>query len=351
MATENWAQDPHVRLGEVERSLRDHPYSYRFFQAVRVLEMLAPGRSPVGRFSRPETETVRFRAHNALAFPASEIQRMEWKDGEAPLMWVNFMGLTGPTGVLPLCYTELAIERARAKDRTLESFLDLFNHRFISLFYQAWQRYRPQVDPHLNRESSLAPYVRSLIGMGTAGLQDRQEVADESLLFFSGLLALQPRSASALSSILRGYFQVPVDIEQFVGSWCSLPEDNQCCMEDGDTVSEQLGLGAVVGDAVWDRQSRVRIRLGPMPRRKYLDFLPTGSSFQPLRALIHFFSNDTLDFEVQLVLQREQVPLCRLGTEGEEAPRLGWLTWMKSAPGFNRDPEDTILMFQQEVIS
>jgi type VI secretion system protein ImpH len=98
----------------------------------------------------------------------------------------------------------------------------------------------------------------------------------------------------------------------------------------------------VIGDEVWDIQSRVRIKLGPLPLDRYLDFLPSGTAHAPLRALTRFFSGDGLDFEVQLILQRDEVPSCMLGAEGEQAPRLGWATWVKSAP-MDRDPADTVL--------
>ena len=59
-------------------------------------------------------------------------------------MMVNFMGLTGPAGVLPLYYTELIIGNGCAAERSTRcaSFFDIFNHRMISLFYQAWEKYR-----------------------------------------------------------------------------------------------------------------------------------------------------------------------------------------------------------------
>ena len=82
--------------------------------------------------------------------------------------------------------------------------------------------------------------------------------------------------------------------------------------------------------------------LGPLPLERYLDFLPTGSAHAPLVAITRFFSGDAMDFEVQLVLQREEVPPCVLGAEGEAAPRLGWLTWAKSRP-VDWDPNDTVL--------
>jgi len=113
-------------------------------------------------------------------------------------------------------------------------------------------------------------------------------------------------------------------------------------MKDDSGESQQLGKGAVVGDEIWDQQSRVRIRLGPMALSQYCDFLPDGSAFEPLRAITRFFSGEEFDFEVQLLLEREEVPGCDIGYEGEIPPRLGWVTWLKSTP-LDRDPGDTIL--------
>ena len=344
MATSGGPPDPDVALAAVEALLREDPCQFQFFQAVRLLERLRRSREPVGRFAHPEREAVRFSAHNSLPFPASQIQRMEWPADEQPRMVVNFMGLTGPSGVLPLFYTELVIERVRAKDRTMAAFFDIFNHRMISLFYQAWEKYRFPVAYQRDRHDAVSRHVGALIGIGTPGLGDRQDVEDDALRYYAGLLALHPRSAEALRGVLMDYFSVPVEIEQFVGSWYPLPVPDQCRFET-EAISEQLGLGTVVGDMVWDQQSKIRIRLGPLTRRQYDDFLPPGSAYKPLQALTRFFLGDTIDFEEQLVLRRDEVPSCELGAEGEQAAQLGWVTWMKSVPAFGRDPEDAILRF------
>jgi type VI secretion system protein ImpH len=129
-----------------------------------------------------------------------------------------------------------------------------------------------------------------------------------------------------------------VEVEQFVGAWYPLERATQCELDE-DGPSTQLGLGAVAGDELWDLQSRVRVRLGPLTRAQYDRFLPGGSAHEQLRALTRFFGNDQLDFEIQLVLARDEVPPCTLGGDDAGLP-LGWCTWIKTVP-FGRDADET----------
>jgi len=336
--------DPVVEFTETPlgQMLASEPYCFEFFQAVRLLTRAFHGREPVGRQANPGREVLRFGAHVSSVFPASEIQALKLSSDRAHSMIVNFMGLTGPMGVLPLYYTELMIHRVRVKDTAMRDFLDVFNHRIISLFYQAWEKYRFAIAYERGERDRFSQYLLDLVGLGTPALQRRQAVPDETLIYYSGLFALHTRSAQALKQILMDYFEVDVEVVQLTGGWYALDRVSQCCFENANTYSEQLGVGAVVGDEIWDPQSAARIILGPLKLRQYLDFLPNGSAHAPLRALLKFFSNGQIDFEIQLVLKREEVPPCELGVEGEVAPQLGWITWAKSVP-MKRDPGDTIL--------
>jgi len=330
-------------LAEVEREMRARPGLFEFFQAVRLLHRMYPERGQVGLFVAPQREAVRFGAHHSLTFPATQIFSLDL-DSDPPVMRVNFMGLTGPVSVLPYAYSEFVMERIRAKDHTLGAFLDLFNHRMLSLFYQAWEKYRFEVAYERDGKDRMSRYLMTLIGMGTPGLQGRLAVRDEALLYYSGLLSLQPRSATALRNILEDYFEAPVEVEQFVGSWQTLDPAERCVFEGADSTAEQLSVGAVVGDAIWDRESRVRIKLGPLSQEQYLSFLPCGGAWEPLRALTKFFCGPSLEVEVQLILKQPEVPRCEIGNESEAGPRLGWLTWMKSGTEFDRSPGDTFLL-------
>ena len=334
---------PSARFARVMEELRDHPGEFEFFQAVRLMLHIFEGREGVGGFASVRGEAVRFGVNSTLSFPPSQIQSIGWED-EIPFVTVNFMGLTGPMGVLPYVYSELIAARARNRDRSMAAFFDIFNHRAISLFYRAWEKYRSPVAYERDGEDRLSQYLKALIGIGTHGLQDRMVFQDESLVFYAGLLSLQPRSATALQHILEDYFGIRVEVEQFVGAWQKLDESNQCIFGGADTLSEQLGVAAVVGDEIWDQQSRVRLKLGPLTEEQYLSFLPSGAANRPLRELTRFFCGTQLEVEAQLVLEREAVPSCSLGDDGLAGPRLGWFTWMKSGAGFDRAPEDTILL-------
>jgi type VI secretion system protein ImpH len=58
--------------------------------------------------------------------------------------------------------------------------------------------------------------------------------------------------------------------------------------------------------------------------------------------LSHLFSNGEIDFEIQLILDRRDVPPCMLGAEGEQAPQLGWHTYVKTRD-MKEDASETIL--------
>jgi type VI secretion system protein ImpH len=337
MATAGGRTGPSLR----ER-LRAEPYRYGFFPAVWLLQALAPDRERVGGDGPPAAEAVRFRSEQSLEFPASEILDVTGEDGDRAEMVVRFMGLTGPQGALPRVYSELVIERLRRRDPTLAAFLDLFNHRLVSLFFRAWEKSRPRLLVDRDGRDDLSRWLFSLFGMGTRGLRGRLAVRDTGLLLYTGLLALKPRSSTGLETLLADYFHdVPVRVVQFVGQWLPLEPEAQTCLRPfgGNT---RLGVDALVGSRVWHTQSRFRVVLGPTTYARFCELLPCGASSPELLELTRFFVGLEFDFEFQLVLRAEEVPPSRLGAPGPQAPRLGWSTWLVSQRA-QRDAHDLVL--------
>jgi type VI secretion system protein ImpH len=334
----------------LENVLFDRGYEFEFFQAVRLLARLSPERESVGGTARPAAEIVRFGSTVSMTFPPSALyQIVKASEISDPVrMVVAFMGLSGIQGVLPLCYTEWMLGRKAAKDDTLAAFFDLFNHRFISLFYRAWEKHHPAIlyESAAIKNRKPDPFTRSLfdlIGMGTNGLRGRMCVYDEGLLLYAGLIAQRPHSAAALCGILRDFFAVPIEIDQYLGSWYELADDDMCYLS-SDSERNQLGVGAFIGTEVWNQQACFRIRVGPVGLERFRDFLPGEQTLNQLVDLTRFFVGTAIVFHVQVALRAPEVPLCPLSDEGLDAPRLGWTGWLKTEE-FRADAKDTVFTY------
>lgn len=327
----------------MSEELKEDASSFGFFQAVRLLRLLSPDGGGVGEFALPSEEPVRFSPTPHLGFPAGEIHDLsEGPDGQTR-METTFMGLIGNSGVLPLHYSRLVGLEEREGRPGLRNFLDIFQHRLVSLFYRAWEKGRFFIPFERGDSDPLSARLRELVGMGSSHLQGRLDIPDEDLLFYAGLLGIQQRSAVGLERWIEDYLEVPAQVEQFVGSWYPLSGESQCQLDDEmDENSPRLGEHTVVGDEIWDPQARARIRIGPLRREKYEEFLPGGPGHRKLKALTTFFGDDQFDFEAQIVLAREDVPPVVLGGEAGEALPLGWCSWIRTRP-FERDADETTL--------
>jgi len=332
---------------EPDTSLKDRLfkefYRFSFFKAVHLLELLFPKKKPLGQTLMPGEEAVRFSVKPGLSFPPSDISNLKQEDEKRPVnMEVAFMGLIGPSGVLPYWYNELAVERLRQKDFGFTAFLDIFHHRLLSLFYLAWKKYRFAENYLAGAEDKLSNHLLGLIGLGTPGLAGRIGVPQESLLFYSGLLSRPVPSAAAIEGTVEYFSGTRVEVEQFINRTISIPPEDQTQL---GVVNGQLGVDAICGSSAWENQTKFRIHLGPMGYGHFLRLLPTGDLLRPIFSLVRYMVGVEYEFEIRLVLTREEVPPCVIGMESPASPRLGWSTWLKT-PGVHHR-EDPYVAFPE----
>lgn len=327
--------------------LLKEPYRFEFFQAVRVFEKMFPEKGSVGGTTLPANESVRFRSRVAFDFPASEIQeireiRDEQTDTTRYDMLVNFMGMVGVSGVLPNHYTELVFDRIRHRDTALWSFLDIFTHRSVSMFFQAWSKYRFPIG-YERGDDRFTGYLFDLAGLGTRGLRGRMHLDDESLLPYTGLIAQKPHSRKAIENLLSDYFSTSVSVRQFNGQWIRLdPSDHTFLGE----INNVLGQSAIAGTSIWDQQSKFRVRMGPLTYSQFTEFLPNGSGHRSLTSIVKFMVGDEFDFEIQLLLLARQVPSTILTTRALRRPMLGWTSYLKTVP-FETVDEQVVLQVDE----
>ncbi|ADJ65503.1 type VI secretion system baseplate subunit TssG [Herbaspirillum seropedicae] len=328
------------------------PHRFQFFQAVRMIECWFR-RNGVPH-ERAVSDFVRFANRTVLGFPASEIEAIDTypsREGEAisvdnmeqalrcgQMKYVRitptFMGFLGSSGSLPAHYTErVARHQIEHRDEGPRAFLDAFSTRSLALFYHAWNKYRLTFHYDVGRRDTFLPLLLSLSGLGFHSLRQRLQdgtgngVRDESLGYFAGALRHRPPSALYMQKVLGEYFSVPLQIEQFIGYWYKVPRQHQTVLGSTNSV---LGK-AMVGERVWQRDLRMRLRIGPVAIRDFEKFLPGKEVSVALARMLGMFSGSTLEYEVEVALLAQDVRGMTLGSM-REGGRLGWDSFVATAP-------------------
>lgn len=351
--------------------LRDEPYRFEFFQAVRLLLAYHRQHSSHSDFDALG-QVVRFRNSTALTFPPSEIESLafEWADvgrsteesflqpkaenAAMPLvafkgvtLTPSFIGLTGPSGVLPRHYTQHVAEREiYHRDTATRAFLDIFTSRAVALFYQSWLKYRLHFQYEADPKNRFLPQVLSLAGLGLTGTRERLAegtcgIEDESLAYYASALRARPQSIDWFARVVSDYFQIRCGVEQFIGQWFELPTHERTYLGLSNCV---LGQTSFCGARVWDRQTKVRLIIGPLRRKQFDDFLPNGKAFRNLRHLLRLMVGTLFDCEVLLVLDKRDIAPVSLNSKSGKA-RLGWDALCTSRE-INMDSRDTTYLIK-----
>jgi type VI secretion system protein ImpH len=317
----------------VSAELKHPAHEWEFHPLVRhLVERLRPRVEP-GQPGRPQDERIRFASNPSLGFPPSEVADVQWSGAEGSeraTVTVNFMGLHGQASPLPGHYMqELVWDLHEPEGERLRDFLDMFNHRMVSLLYRARQKYR-----HAQRfdGSGRDEITRRILAL--AGL-------DDDVVRALGVLACRQRSASGLEEMLRASFPgIGVRVESCVPRRLAIPDDQRLYLKGprrtaprrGDVLTG-LGRDTCIGTSRVDLSSAFRIALGPMDYPEFCRFLPGESDFESLACLARHYVQEPLDFDVELHLRSTQRPALRLShTDGL---RLGQCSWI--AP---TDPRD-----------
>lgn len=323
--------------GVIDQLLAE-PYRAEFFQAVNLIERWLEQNGV--EHGRALLDYLRFPNRLSVAFPPSQIAALTavadapvadaaalltaLQEGRLRHMSITpaFMGFLGGNGTLPLHYTQrIADHEHRTGDGGPRAFLDLFSQRSVTLFYQAWTKHRPGYMRDADGEDSLLPILLALAGTRPRQPQARDDHAgidDEAVAFYAAQFRGRAVTGGVLAGVLSEYFGVPFALEQFVGAWRPIPFEHRARLGGGNT---NLGVGMVLGSRVYCRDTRVRLRIGPLDKDAFERFIPGAAATRALDKMLGMFCGVGLTFEVRVVLRKEDVRGLKLSAAG--GGRLG----------------------------
>jgi type VI secretion system protein ImpH len=311
-----------VDAGLIDRLLAE-PQRFDFFQAVRLIEQADP---PL---------RLRYRNRLSLSFPPNQIENISGDGDDIVRITPAFMGMLGSHGVLPLHYSDRINRHEKtSSDGGPRAFLDMLSQRALGMFYQAWSKHRPECMVAPDGGDEFLAMLTALSGAGASG-----EVLDrETLAFYAMQIRSRAVSAPLMAGMYTDYFNVPFAVEQLIGEWQELPSRDQAAL---GVANVDLGAGVMLGARVYRCDARVRLRIGPLDKRRHENFLPGRGGAQHLAALLALHCGVGMTYEVHLIQRAADVH--GVGLDDGSDARLGVNARLLTAPS-DQDREELMYL-------
>jgi type VI secretion system protein ImpH len=326
------------KVSKAPPRLADRPGLFSFDAAVRLLLLR--------RRKRRVSDAIVLRAAANLAYPAADVVGVVVGRG-LPELVVGIPGLAGANGPLPWHYSGTI----RDGGRRLRALIDLLSSRFLAALAEAGIKYRLDRAVETARiESGTGRSQHEIALLAAAGFADvdLDSLVPQGalpLLAYARLFAQQPRTTAGMAALAGDWLGVPVRVVEFTGRWVAIAPDQRTRLPRGRRPGAytRLGLDAAVGERIFDAQSRLTLRLGPLTWPDFCALLPGGERLAQLKTLTRAYLGLSQGFDVQPVLAAAQVPMLRLSASASPGPRLSRTTWLcVSHAKRRRDADDAL---------
>lgn len=314
-------------------------YQQGFAPLLRYLDANAPLAARIGYSVSPKQDCARFGQTPLLHFHSSAFTQVKFETENGSYKLKNsYWGMLGINGPLPTHLTEYAIERNyRLKDKTFTEFLDVFNHRFISLFYRAWADAEPCVSHDREQHDGFKDKVNALSGEESPA-QDAFNQNKHVHQYLAGLFSQKNRSSTVLSQLLSEFLSLDVSIKPFAGRWYDLNAQELTRLGEKNST---LGVDCIAGARTFQRSFNFAITIGPVDYSEYLGLLNNNQRLESIIELTQKAVGQEYEFTIDIVLKPYQTKPSQLGTT-----RLGINSWCQDKSN-HLTQHDPILVYKK----
>ncbi|WP_460135723.1 type VI secretion system baseplate subunit TssG [Pseudomonas sp. S1_E04] len=308
-------------LKDLSRIIREYSLFQAILQVIKRLRDAHPLLDDNALYDKLE-----FQANPGLGFPGHDIDRVEFfveHDQLRARLRLNVLGLCGAGSPLPAFYGEQALADSAGGHATRD-FLDLFHHRLQRLMLPIWRKYRYRACFQAGARDLFSEQMFALVGLKGAQLRNVAQLDCKRLLPYLGLLSLRAHSAALIETVLRYYFKHDrMFIEQWVQRRVVIARSQQNRLGGSNSL---LGLDQVLGSRVTDQSGKFRVHVLGLNWQRFHGFLPNGADYPLLCSLVRLTARDPLEYDLRLVLDKEQIRPLRIGAHN--FCQLGWTSWL-----------------------
>jgi len=223
----------------------------------------------------------------------------------------TFLGLYGVDARMPYHVLD-DIATRRDGHEPLSAFLDLFNHRIVTLYYRIWRKYRYPVGFKKGATDRTSQSLLSLVGLGIGHVDQRQDLPAARFMGLLGLGGQRTRTAEGLVAVVRLLRpDATVTVDEFFPVIRHLSDPIRMSKTPVPLRSGSL----VLGNTVKDRNSTVRIIIAVSAGASILNLLPGGQDHTDLLQMLKVYLGYKLDAEIILRIDPASLPPFRLGDQ------------------------------------
>lgn len=300
--------------------LLQNPSAYSVFQALHLIE------NNLGGVSGDDTDlqgAITLAPAAEVTFPPGEIRHCRVDERGRYRLELNFMGLFGVDSSLPTFFNDITTFDTQS-GLELRGFLELFNQRLYHLIYSAWKK----MNLHGSGDARTSLYCRYL-----DALYGGSDICEDLGRFdYAGLLANRIKNGPSLVGMLQDFLDCPVSIRENIPCWIKLEETVPL----GGRIV--LGDTAMLGNRLMDVNSKILLKIGPLPADIAVSLLPGRPSSIELARLIREYLDPTIRYDIKMMVKPEA------GHESalvEDQPILSWTACLGRA---GRDAINNVLL-------
>lgn len=256
-----------------------------------------------------------------MEYPQTDISWVkERENGDGYEMETTFFGLYGVSSPLPGFYTEELFDDEWEDETSAKGFLDIIHYKLYPLLYQAWQKYRFNLNAIEHNDEHYWSILFSLIGLDK---DVRHKIKNSgSLLKYAGILGMHPKSKMGLQQILSDMFKdIKISIEECTPRLIKI-EAHQCCLLGQQ--NNQLGETSVLGEQIIDGMGQFSIKLGPVSQTQFNEIFNDKDLIKTIQSITHLFLVQPLLFNIDLTIERGEEENIALGNDS----MLGQNSWV-----------------------